>query len=169
MSRVFLILNTGSSTIKFALHNADTQACIAHGVVEGVGRVPRLALHRGKGVQILYPDLDDGAGTQALVHWLLSALTAELGPMNLAAAGHRVVHGGRDYAAPVQVTDDVMATLRALCPLAPGHQPYNLAGIEAVAQHWPGTRQIACFDTAFHQSRPRLAQLFALPRALSDA
>lgn len=169
MSRVFLILNTGSSTIKFALHEADTQAFIAHGVVEGVGRVPRLALRRGEGEKILHPDLGDDAGTEALIHWLLSALTAELGPMKLAAAGHRVVHGGRNYAAPMEITNDVMATLRALCPLAPGHQPYNLAGIEAVAQHWPGTRQIACFDTAFHQSRPRLAQLYALPRALSDA
>jgi acetate kinase len=61
-----------------------------------------------------------------------------------------------------------MTRLRAFCPLAPAHQPHNLAGIEAVARHWPGTRQIACFDTAFHQSRPQVAQLYALPRALSD-
>ncbi len=169
MPRVLLILNTGSSTIKFALHAANGQARIAHGVVDGVGRAPRLVLHHDGAVQTLRPDTAEIEGTEALIDWLLRVIVSRLGPMEMAAAGHRVVHGGRDFAVPTQVTDDVMALLRALCPLAPGHQPYNLAGIEAVARHWPGSRQIACFDTAFHRSRARVAQLYALPRALSDA
>ena len=168
MRRALLILNTGSSTVKFALHGEDGQARIAHGLIDGVGRAPRLILHRAGEVQEMHPDLAEDAGTEALIDWLLTVLSDTIGPMQVVAAGHRVVHGGREFVAPTQITDAVMEKLRTLCPLAPGHQPYNLAGIEAVARHWPGTRQIACFDTAFHQSRPRVAQLYALPRALSD-
>ncbi|SEN52598.1 acetate kinase [Roseovarius tolerans] len=168
MRRALLILNTGSSTIKFALHGEDGQARIAHGLIDGVGRAPRLILHRAGEVQEMHPDFAEDAGTEALIDWLLTVLSDALGPMEVVAAGHRVVHGGREFAAPTQITDAVMAKLRRLCPLAPGHQPFNLAGIEAVARHWPGTRQIACFDTAFHQSHARVAQLYALPRALSD-
>jgi acetate kinase len=168
MRRALLILNTGSSTIKFALHCEDGQARIAHGLIDGVGRAPRLILHREGEVQDVHPDLGEDAGTEALINWLLTVLADTFGPMEVVAAGHRVVHGGRDFAAPTEITENVMAKLRRLCPLAPGHQPYNLAGIEAVARRWHGTRQIACFDTAFHQSRPRVAQLYGLPRALSD-
>jgi acetate kinase len=168
MPRVLLILNTGSSTIKFSLHAADDQARLAHGLIDGVGRAPRLVLHREEATRTLHPDPGQTAGTEALIDWLVTGLTDAVGPMEVVAAGHRVVHGGRDFAAPTQITDTVMTRLRAFCPLAPAHQPHNLAGIEAVARHWPGTRQIACFDTAFHQSRPQVAQLYALPRALSD-
>jgi acetate kinase len=169
MTRALLVLNTGSSTIKFTLHAADGQERFAHGMIDGVGRAPRLMLHHAGAERVLHPEAGRDAGTEALIDWLLETLAADLGPLEVAAAGHRVVHGGRDYAAPVIVSDAVMARLRALCPLAPGHQPHNLAGIEAVAHRWPGARQIACFDTAFHRTRPRVAQLYGLPRALSDA
>lgn len=169
MRRALLILNTGSSTIKFALHSDDGETRLGHGLIDGVGRVPRLILHREGEVQEVHPELGQNAGTAALIDWLLTGLSDALGPMEVVAAGHRVVHGGREFAAPTEITDEVMLKLRRLCPLAPGHQPYNLAGVETVARHWPGTRQIACFDTAFHQSHPRVAQLYALPRTLSEA
>lgn len=168
MAGVLLILNTGSSSVKFALHDADSQDRIAHGAIEGVGRAASMTLHAPQGTQTLHPESVDSADTGALIDWLLCALDARLGPLELAGAGHRVVHGGRDFDRPVRVTDAVMTRLQALCPLAPGHQPYNLLGIRAVAARWPNCPQMACFDTAFHRSRPRHAQLFALPRALSD-
>lgn len=168
MRRVLLVLNTGSSSVKFALHDAGTHARIAHGAIEGVGRAPCLNLHSAGATHSLRPGNYEQTDAGALIDWLLPELGARLGPMDVAAAGHRVVHGGRDYSGPVVITDDVMAKLKSLCPLAPGHQPYNLAGIRAVAARWPDTLQIACFDTAFHQTRPRVSMLYALPRALSD-
>ena len=78
------------------------------------------------------------------------------------------MHGGPDFAAPVRVTPDILDSLDRLTPLAPQHQPHNLAGIRAAEALWPGIPQVACFDTAFHHARPRLSKLFALPRALSE-
>ncbi|MFO7757601.1 MAG: acetate/propionate family kinase [Roseovarius sp.] len=168
MSGVLLILNTGSSSVKFALHDATGHDRIAHGAIEGVGRTPSLTLHDGEGKQTLQPDLEDNGDMGALIDWLLGVLEEKFGPLDLVGAGHRVVHGGRDFDGPARITDEVMSTLEALCPLAPGHQPYNLLGIRAIAARWPDCPQIACFDTAFHRTRPRHTQLFALPRALSD-
>ncbi len=167
MTQALLILNAGSSSVKFALHDATTQARLAHGAIEGAGRAPVLTLHHGTDAHTLHPDQPD-ADIATLTEWLLAQLADKLSPLEVLAAGHRVVHGGQTYGAPERVTDEVMAALEALCPLAPGHQPYNLAGIRAVAARWPGAAQIACFDTAFHRNRPREAQLYALPRALSD-
>lgn len=168
MSGILLILNTGSSSVKFALHDETSHDRIAHGAIEGVGRTPSLTLHDGEGRQTLQPDPENPGDMGALIDWLLGVLKAKLGPLDLVGAGHRVVHGGRDFDRPARITDEVMTTLEALCPLAPGHQPYNLTGIRAIAARWPDCPQIACFDTAFHRTRPRHAQLFALPRALSD-
>lgn len=167
MTQALLILNAGSSSVKFALHDATTKGRLAHGAIEDAGRAPVLTLHHCSRVQTLHPDRLD-ADIAALIEWLLAQLASELAPFEVVAAGHRVAHGGQAYGAPVRVTDEVMAALEALCPLAPGHQPYNLAGIRAVAARWPGAAQIACFDTAFHRSRPRTAQLYALPRTLSE-
>ena len=166
---VVLILNTGSSSVKFALHDATSRDRIAHGAIEGVGRTPDLTLKTSQGSQILHPDPGQGRDMGTLIDWLLATLDSALGPLGLVGAGHRVVHGGQDFDAPARITEDVLRRLDALCPLAPGHQPYNLMGIRAVAARWPDCPQIACFDTAFHRNRPRHAQLFALPRDLSEA
>lgn len=79
-----------------------------------------------------------------------------------------MVHGGPDYNAPVLLTPEVIERLESFSPLAPSHQPFNLAGVRAVEARWPGVPQIACFDTAFHHDRPRLARLYALPRAMAE-
>jgi len=168
MQRVFLVLNTGSSSIKFSVHNADTAVRRAHGAIEGIGSAPHLTLRTPDTKQGFCPDGTTAGDNDALIDWLLSLLVAHLGQIDVVAAGHRVVHGGRSFREPARITNDVMAMLDALCPLAPGHQPFNLAGIRAVAARWPGTQQLACFDTAFHRGHPRLVQLYGLPRALSD-
>jgi acetate kinase len=98
----------------------------------------------------------------------LPVLEAELGGHIVDAVGHRVVHGGVAHGAPLQVTADVMASLRALEPLAPLHQPHNLAGIDAAREAFPDAVQIACFDTAFHRNHPWVNDTFALPRSLYD-
>jgi acetate kinase len=92
-----------------------------------------------------------------------------VGAARVQAVGHRVVHGGRVFGAPVRIDDAVLAQVTALSPLAPLHQPHNVAGIQAARQAFPGVPQIACFDTAFHRGMPELNQRFALPQALFDA
>ncbi len=93
----------------------------------------------------------------------------KLGELRLAAAGHRVVHGGKKFTQPVRVDDGVLADLESLVPLAPLHQPHNLAAIRAVASHAPKLPQVACFDTSFHRTQPAVAQQFALPRELTTS
>ncbi len=100
---------------------------------------------------------------------VLEQCQTKLGDTRVVAAGHRVVHGGLAFTAPVRIDDGVLAKLDELVPLAPLHQPHNLAAIRAVATHAPGVPQVACFDTAFHRTQPPLAQHFGLPRALTDA
>jgi len=85
------------------------------------------------------------------------------------SVGHRVVHGGAKYAGPCIVTPEVLADLRALIPLAPLHQPYNVGAIEAVSERLPGVPQVACFDTSFHRGQPAVAELVPLPKAIRDA
>jgi acetate kinase len=99
--------------------------------------------------------------------WLVGTLH-QLHDIELCAAGHRIVHGGQKFSGPVLIDAQVLSDLRALIPLAPDHQPHNLAMVEAVAQQWPDLLQVACFDTAFHRTQPRLAEIFPLPRALTD-
>ena len=99
---------------------------------------------------------------------LLKWIAAHSGGIELAAAGHRVVHGGREFTGPVKITADVMRKLEALCPLAPLHQPHNLAAIRALSKLHPDLPQVACFDTSFHTTQPAVATAFALPRRLTE-
>lgn len=113
------------------------------------------------------PSTVERAHPEALTH-MFSRLDdlSDLG--TISAFSHRVVHGGMDYAAPVLVTDKVLEQLVKLQPLAPSHQPHNLRPIRRVQEHFPDIPQIACFDTGFHRTQPRVAQIFGLPRALTD-
>ena len=163
MSEAILVLNAGSSSIKFSLY---AERLIASGQISGIYTEPHFA---ARGAEKKWP-----AGTKlghegALAHivdWLKAAHGAE---HRLAAVGHRVVHGGADYAAPVRVDAEVLAKLERLVPLAPLHQPHNLAPIRALLERSPKLPQVACFDTAMHRSNPPLAQMFALPAELTDA
>lgn len=167
MHGIILVLNAGSSSLKFEAFEVAGAAprSLCDGQVEGIGATPRFVARAAGGPReerALDPAAAQGGHAGALaaiIGWLDGALRGR----QVAAVGHRVVHGGPDFAAPVVVDAAVLARLRALVPLAPLHQPHNLAGIEAASARFPGVRQVACFDTAFHRTQSFEAEAFALP------
>jgi len=168
MERVILVLNSGSSSIKFTLY-AETRELLT-GQISGLGATPHIklvSLVSDTKIDRALSTTEGGSHGSALAA-LLPVLEAELGGRQVDAVGHRVVHGGVSHAAPLRITPEVMADLRALEPLAPLHQLHNLAGIEAAMAAFPGALQTACFDTAFHRSHPWVNDTFALPRPLHD-
>lgn len=161
-----LTVNAGSSSLKCALHGADDPAeRLGKWHIDRVGSGP--VLHSGSSPGQTVPQ-DVGQSHRELLIWLLKQIDGQCGGISIVAAGHRVVHGGRDYTTPVVVSDGDLERLAGYSSLAPDHQPHNLAGIAAIRSARPDIPQVACFDTAFHRTQPRLAQLFALPRALLD-
>jgi len=165
-----LVLNAGSSSLKFCVFARRSDAAWrleARGQIEGIGTSPRLSAKDGAGARLADQPLDagvrDGKGAlDSLAAWLRS----RYGGARVLGVGHRVVHGGAAYAGPTVVTPKVLEELRALIPLAPLHQPYNLAAIEAVFERLPGVPQVACFDTSFHRGQPAVAELVPLPREI---
>ena len=165
-----LVLNAGSSSLKFCVFARPPDGAWrleARGQIEGIGTAPRLAAKDGAGEKLADQPLDaavrDGRGAlDSLAAWLRS----RFGGARVLGVGHRVVHGGARFAGPAVVTPQVLEELRALVPLAPLHQPHNLAAIEAVFDRLPGVPQVACFDTSFHRGQPAVAELVPLPREL---
>ncbi len=173
MTDAILVLNAGSSSIKFAVYPCTPGSAppILRGKIAGIGTNPVFSLRKSVGVavpQVSPLPLDPAAGQDDLIPKLLDWLNSNRGGVTIRAAGHRVVHGGRTHAEPALVTEVLLADLETLVPLAPLHQPHNLAAIRCVAASAPDLPQVACFDTSFHRPQGRLAQLFALPRALTD-
>lgn len=163
-----LVLNTGSSSVKFALYDADNLSLRLRGGIDEAGNDPSIQADGCDAPALLEQATLISGGHAVQIAWLLGAIQQRLPHLSLVAAGHRIVHGGREYGDPVILNDNIVSHLEALVPLAPAHQPHNLAGIAAVSAAWPDLPQIACFDTAFHRTQPRLARLFPLPRQLSD-
>src|SRR5215213_1504849 len=164
-----VVLNAGSSSIKFAVYNLTGNSARYRGQIEALGVAPSLKVRDDAGQVVAehtWPAdrLNHETATQELVQVIVSLIGRE----NIAAVGHRVVHGGAHFATPVRVTDAVLAQLKTLVPLAPLHQPHNLAPIRAIAAHAPHLPQIACFDTAFHRSQTPVVQTFGLPRRYYD-
>ena len=167
MTEFTLVLNAGSSSLKFCVYRREggmDWRLEASGQVEGIGTSPRFTAKDGSGEKLADEtfgvDLRDAAGAlQPLSVWLRS----RYGGARILGVGHRVVHGGPKHGAPVLVTPAVLADLRELEVLAPLHQPHNLAAIEAVSRQLPEVPQVACFDTAFHRGQPRVAELVPLP------
>jgi acetate kinase len=167
-----LVLNAGSSSIKFSVYAlaGGTLRITVSGILEELYGRPRFAAKDAAGTAVGTQAWADGTlGHDGAVAFLLEWLQGRAEGEQLTGVGHRVVHGGLRYAAPVRVTGDVLADLAKLVPLAPLHQPHNLLGIQAVAARLPDLPQVACFDTAFHRAQPPMAQAFALPRALSES
>ncbi|HEU5179460.1 MAG TPA: acetate/propionate family kinase [Candidatus Polarisedimenticolia bacterium] len=168
-----LVLNAGSSSLKFRLYRRTSPqawSLQARGQIEGIGRSPHFSIKDGAGSTLADEPLDgavsDARGAlEKLAAWLRSHNPGA----RLAAVGHRVVHGGTRFAAPIVVTPQVLLALRQLDPLAPLHQPYNLAAIEAVHERLPGVPQVACFDTGFHRDMPELSELVPLPAEIRGA
>lgn len=168
MAPVILVLNSGSSSIKFSLYDGPTEQVT--GQISGLGAAPHLNLEAPLSGRQIDRALDttDGGSHGAALAALLPILNEELGDRPVAAVGHRVVHGGTKHDLPIRITDVVMQELRLLEPLAPLHQPHNLAGIEAAQEAFPEAEQVACFDTAFHRKHPWVNDTFALPRSFYD-
>jgi acetate kinase len=170
MREPILVLNAGSSSVKFSVFETAADRSLsagAHGQVEGIGNSAHFIVSDAAGRKLDDRKLsqNDYRGAIGAIHeWFADHIGSE---DSFAGVGHRVVHGGLAYAAPALVTDRVLSDLEALIPLAPLHQPNNIAAIRAVRHVAPDVPQVACFDTAFHRTQPPLAQEFALPRALT--
>ena len=169
MSRLILTLNAGSSSVKFAAFALDGGGLeeLARGQVEGLGAQATFSARRASGAKTEYAfdqsrrAADHRGAMAAILRWLGD----ERLDRDVAAVGHRVVHGGPDISAPARIDAALLKTLRGFIPLAPLHQPYNILGVEAALEAFPRTPQIACFDTAFHRTHPFVADAFGLPRA----
>ena len=166
MDEQVLVLNAGSSSVKFCVYQRPESGAwglAARGQVEGIGTSPRFSAKDGAGdILVDRPEAGAGDGRSALTA-LTAWLRSHYGGGRLLGVGHRVVHGGARYAGPTLVTPQVLEELRELVPLAPLHQPHNLAAIEAVLERLPGVPQVACFDTSFHRGQPAVAELVPLP------
>jgi len=172
MSDGILVINAGSSSIKFSLFDTDAQdelKPIAKGQVEGIGSQPRFVAKGADGAQLTERRWKQDTDRDDLLAHLLGWIKEFLGGSQLLAAGHRVVLGGDRYKTPVRIDEKVMAALEELIPLVPLHQPANLDPIQAIARVSPDLPQVACFDTSFHRTIPPLAQLYGLPRELTEA
>jgi len=166
MNEFALVLNSGSSSLKFAVFRTSAGGdwpLETRGNVEGIGTSPTMSARDGAGDAMPTPKLPGGVkDADAALEHVFAWLHTHFGGGRILGVGHRVVHGGPRYAVPVIVTPEVLAELRRLVPYAPLHQPYNLAGIEAVAKRRPDVPQVACFDTSFHRSLPPVAKLVPL-------
>lgn len=172
MAECIAVVNAGSSSVKFGFYDSEgDEPLLLRGQVEQIGVSPTLSASDGDGNDLAERNWPpDGFGHAQAMGAILE-VARELLPegSTVKGVGHRVVHGGTRFAAPVEVTPAIISELEKLSPLAPLHQPHNLGPIKGIAQNAPHIRQVACFDTAFHQTQPHLAQAFALPRELSDS
>jgi acetate kinase len=167
-----VVLNAGSSSLKFSVYTRPDRAAWRPGVrgqVEGIGTSPRLSAKDVEGTVLVDRPLDKTvASVREAVDPMASWLRATYGEARVLGVGHRVVHGGARFDGPVVVVPEVLEEIRALIPLAPLHQPHNIAVIEAAFERLPGVPQVACFDTSFHRGRPEVAELVPLPRELRE-
>lgn len=171
MAEDILCLNAGSSSLKFALFEVakgDALTLVCNGEIEGIGTAPRFRVVDAAGHGLAERQWHGGAtlGHESFLAELLTWIESRRGKARIIAAGHRVVHGGATLSAPIIVDDRVLAELDRLTPLAPLHQPHNLAAIRAFATLRPELPQVACFDTAFHHDHAPVVTRFALPREL---
>ncbi len=172
-----LVLNSGSSSLKFAVYTVDDAtgkrepARRLRGQITGLGATPHFRVTDADGNTIASGDPANGArgfDQDDAFDFLLDWLDCEPVGQALHAAGHRVVHGGQAFTDAVRITDEVITQLQALVPLAPLHQPHNIAPMRTLARSRPDLVQVACFDTAFHHTQSAVERRLALPRAITD-
>jgi len=173
MADYALVLNAGSSSLKFCVFerpNDEDWRLASRGQIEGIGASARIVAKDAAG-RILVDRKPEGevrdghAALESIAAWLRSIYDRD----QVLGVGHRVVHGGARYSGPVVITTEVLAELRRLIPLAPLHQPYNLAAIEAVSERMPHVPQVACFDTSFHRSQAAVADVIPVPEEIRRA
>ena len=171
MSDAIIVLNGGSSSLKFSIHQISEQGeepvVVARGQVEGLGARPHFKVRDRTGAALadaaLTATSEKFGHEEAFAHFVRWARAEFSGALTPVAVGHRVVHGGLDFTEPTLLNDEIIAKLERLVPLAPLHQPYNLAAVRAVSSLRPDLPQVACFDTAFHHGRAGAAERFGLP------
>ncbi len=173
MADVILVINAGSSSIKFSVYVVGDGDVALHlqGQIEGLFTAPRFTAKNSAGAVVGERFWGDGVklGHDGAVDHLAAFLRQEAGGLRLIGVGHRVAHGGPEYTRPVRLDREVLAGLEKLVPLAPLHQPHNLTPIRILMERRSEVAQVACFDTSFHRTNPLVAQLYALPQALTDA
>lgn len=171
MTSAVLVINAGSSSIKFALFAAHEQTVgerLYHGLLDGIGVRPKLKIKNGADETLADIELDLAAKHADGLTTLLNWLDANCAGIEIIGIGHRVVHGGEVFDCSKLVTPEVLSTLESLIPLAPLHQPHNLNPVKVLQQLKPSVPQVTAFDTAFHRTQPEVAQRFAIPRTLHD-
>jgi acetate kinase len=172
MADAILVLNAGSSSLKFSVFlQGEPPQSLLRGQLEGLFTEPRFVARDQAGSVVGQKEWSAGTnlGHEGAIEFLFAwgrggALTGH----HIVAAGHRIVHGGPKFTQPVVIDPEVLAVLDTFVPLAPLHQPHNLAAIRAVVQRVPALPQVACFDTSFHRTQPVVAQSFALPRHYAE-
>lgn len=172
MADVILVLNAGSSSIKFSVFEVrpNAQELLLRGQIEGLHTAPRFVAKDPAGATIGERTWPEGTrlGHAGAIDYMVGFLREKHKEHRLIAVGHRVVHGGLEFSEPTFVTAEVISRLEKFVPLAPLHQPHNLLPIRIVAERRPELPQVACFDTAFHRAQPEVAQAFALPAAITE-
>jgi len=170
MTDAIVVLNAGSSSLKFSLFAlpGDEPELVQRGQLEGLTTNTHFIARDAAGATLAEHSWYRALGHDGAMEHLVRHMQESLAGLTLRAIGHRVVHGGTRYDKPMRVDAGVLAYLDTLVPLAPLHQPHNLAPIRALLARQPALPQIACFDTSFHRAMPEVAQAFALPAAITD-
>jgi acetate kinase len=166
MTGSILVVNAGSSSLKFAVYeDAGAGPLAVRGRIDRIGSSPRLSVRNAAGQVVVDRALDASIGDgRSALSALVPVLRSLAGGERIIGVGHRIVHGGTRFERPTVISPAVLEELRRLVPLAPLHQPQNLAAVEAVSELLPGVPQVACFDTSFHRGLPSVAQVIPLPR-----
>jgi acetate kinase len=171
MAECIAVVNAGSSSVKFGFYDTDgDEPLLLKGQVEQIGVSPSLTAEDADGKELAkrqWPP--EGFGHAQAMSAIIETARELLPGSRVQGVGHRVVHGGTSFAEPIEITPAIIAELEELSPLAPLHQPHNLAPIKAIASAGTALRQVACFDTGFHQSQPPLAVTYAVPRELTES
>jgi acetate kinase len=168
MADALLVLNAGSSSLKFSLFASEPIDVRLHGEIEGIGGAANFFARDSRETTLGERRWSESLGHNEALEFLLDFLPSASAYDRLAAVGHRVVHGGRGFSGPVLINSEILAELDKLVCLAPLHQPHCLAAIRAVSMLDVSLPQVACFDTSFHRSQPPVAQAFALPASITS-
>ena len=174
MSDAILVVNAGSTSLKFAAYGVDAAGSLpllCGGRIDSMQGDPHFVVKDAAGKPLAAHEWGDGhtIDHKAALHFVIAWLEANLADMKVVAAGHRVVLGGTRFEAPVRIDGDVLDYLESLAVMEPSHQAFNVRGARALAEAFPGLLQIACFDSSFHRTMPAVAQTYALPQDVRDA
>jgi acetate kinase len=167
MNKHIIVFNAGSSSLKFSIFDAHDLSVCFYGIVDNILINPNLFVHDKNKKEVFNRKIFK-PGYQESITALFDWIKTYHKGLQIIAAGHRIVHGGRNLLDPTIIDNPIIDELKSLIHLAPLHQPYNIAAIEILAKFYPQIIQVACFDTAFHNTQPKIAKLFALPLTYAE-